>query len=46
MFRDLSSKDETILKTKKEIIDMVDKVNNKINNIKDINEIVTKKKMK
>ena len=42
VFRDLSSKDETILKTKKEIIDMVDKVNNKINNIKDINKIIGK----
>ena len=41
MFRDLSSKDETILKTKKQIIDMVDKVNNKINNIKDIKKIIT-----
>ena len=41
MFRDLSSKDEIILKTKTEIIDMVDKVNNKINNMKDIEKIIT-----
>ena len=33
---------ENIFKTKKEYIDMVDKVNNKINNITDANKIITK----
>ena len=34
--------DETIFKTKKEYIDMLDKVNNKINNINDANKIIAK----
>ena len=42
MFRDLSFKDETILKTNKEYEDMLDKINNKINNITDVNKIITK----
>ena len=36
--------DETIFKTKKEYIDMLDKVNNKINNINDANKIIAKRK--
>ena len=35
--------DETIFKTKKEYIDMLDKVNNKINNINDANKIIAKR---
>ena len=36
--------DETIFKIKKEYIDMLDKVNNKINNINDANKIIAKRK--
>ena len=46
MFRDSSSKDETILKTKKDNIDMINKANNKIDNIEDINKILIKIKDK
>ena len=34
--------DENIFKTKKEYIDMLDKVNNRINNVNDANKIITK----